>query len=1281
VISYDREQSYGQGSQKKTLEENFGFHKKQLLNMQYLMDLECQKENYLAPLIEGPSCKACAKQYIARINPDPNIVDNYLTFSGETGTNKMTVKKSGVVAICYCARVSDLGECLNPSYWLYAGRMTIRGPRGGQEWVFPTHVIVKMKVFGWGLDGSDKLRIIPATASCADASGGQTNNPQGFTKFKVGCPAVGLDCKKATTNQQIKLNALSSTSTGVVISSVVAQPTHSTLTFSSPITEHLALDDVITMDIQTIKVADNLLAAMTAAQKYDAFRLAGEYQFVDDAAKNYIIGHRLDSEPDDSGTGIDQNKMRIPVGWPSDPGFKMKENRGSWTRRNTVETKEEIKGIEQQAQLKACWGADDDGTVKFYAQAGVVTFENPPAMRAAKVNLSAKENGKTAPIIISFTTGPERSTYASARGRMLLVLRFVDVQNKLVPKYTGDIKPSGGVPEPLSHEYEVPPAARKQTVCGHLFAELWSNDGEGFPVPRGCFYGKKYKDHADEDNPSPKWWREFMISFDTRNGLKHKCHKGGLETNCEYQIVMNAQASQVVQDDQLVDIYAMCENDTGCDQPYTVFEKGSGTASLSTVNGALETDPVFAEDGFVIQRGTLIAEEELLNLSEFRILQVRIKGGSDRRSIKAGALLRVFLWPLLQWDIGSADCTAECRPYHELGAKCTGQVGCSPQEVVAGSSRKNVIRLRLPVDMESEINGIVTHTIKVTGLTLPTGGFFPNRVGVELTKADNTAPNFITSTGYLWKLPEKGQTTGRLVVMDQTGYGPSPFQEDQGNTLYVRVSFGATLWNNGHQLDAATLSIQVPDGYSCSVPDSGAAGADLNIFAVDDDVDGYPDNNRGTLGIGDDGKWTPGQVCLYTLQTNNAIYAGQVVYVKTTVNNPKTAMQKLDPKNLWKVKLRGIGILESAQTPYDMGDEEFITLEEEKKLGSQYWAGNVAVLSSLKDDNLQPATDFTRSCCGATFDLRRTQQYVNVFFKTAQDAGREGYIMLDAPPLFNFGQSCNCGDLANSYYAFTGDAMPRTMRLKEMGACVGSRYPATSAEYNRARIQVKGKIVKDTYYGFKIFVTHPTSYDTSQHNTWRLWTQDKNGYGLDGSRTTVKFNVGQAASETNFYHKSYGMADSPASQVQIQVINSQPKSITTATTGVIVYPIEVAEDVDTSLRITAPHGFVWENNDATFEKTTNSSDGEWQWLPTVTNQNQLTWNSVTLKKGKKYGFVSQVTVPNKSPTASSNSFFIEFGYKESTIEKRFMAAVIPAHPVKSLINCAVSYMTNREGYP
>ena len=138
-----------------------------------------------------------------------------------------------------------------------------------------------------------------------------------------------------------------------------------------------------------------------------------------------------------------------------------------------------------------------------------------------------------------------------------------------------------------------------------------------------------------------------------------------------------------------------------------------------------------------------------------------------------------------------------------------------------GSGRNNVIKLKLPADMHS-ITASTQHTVKVTGLTRPVAGFFPTRIGAQVTRPDDSRPSYTTSSGHLlMKQADQGTTTGRLVLSDRTGYGPKPFATDTNNILYLRLSFGATLWNNG-QKDAAQIQITLPDGYSCKVPDGGA---------------------------------------------------------------------------------------------------------------------------------------------------------------------------------------------------------------------------------------------------------------------------------------------------------------------------------------------------------------------------------------------------------------------------------------------------------------------------
>jgi len=115
-----------------------------------------------------------------------DTISQYFSFSGENQDQKMTMNLAGVVAICYCAMVNAQNECDDPSFWVFTGRTTVQGPQSGQQWIFPTQIVVGLSVLGWGLSGDDRLRIIPAGSTCQD----NTNNPTGDVTFRLGCPSI-----------------------------------------------------------------------------------------------------------------------------------------------------------------------------------------------------------------------------------------------------------------------------------------------------------------------------------------------------------------------------------------------------------------------------------------------------------------------------------------------------------------------------------------------------------------------------------------------------------------------------------------------------------------------------------------------------------------------------------------------------------------------------------------------------------------------------------------------------------------------------------------------------------------------------------------------------------------------------------------------------------------------------------------------------------------------------------------------------------------------------------
>lgn len=1291
IMSFDRLAIAGTD----TIETMYQYHIAQPATFRGRMDFECQRELYNPDLLIGPESRQAAKTYIAQVGPTDTTVDTYLTYSGAAKDQLIQIEVAGIIAVCYCAMLNDQDECESTSYWLFAGLTTIKGPTQGQTWTLPIGIVTRLRVTGWGLSNDDRLRIVEASTDpkkCVENS----NNPAGDTSFKVGCPAAENDCRDATTSENIVVTTQTAVSTGIFITSVVVSSSQTVLQFSDDVTGVLEVGDQITIDYDRLRIGAAVTepAAMTLQEKVEAYKLSGTYEYQDDTDSHFIVPHKLSAV--ESGGVIDPTRMAIPVGWVIDPVFAFQDSQGYWMQRNKMKTEVELRGGAAAENLHVCWGVvGGGGAVTYYEKAGSLTFEDPydRPMPSAMVSITTKQEGAVAPVVISFVTDSTRSEYASVwrlRGKTKLMLRFLDASDasgSLVPRLAEDFIPTQQTEttiiaqeEPGRFQDSEEQVTPLQHVCGKMFLELWANDQEtGFPMPEGCTFTQKYRDMPNGDNPN--FYREFEIHFPGGSGIK---------AGVEYMLVLNAEVKGITVNEHLVDIYTMCAGEEGCDIPYQVFEKGQVISLSETVPQATGTDPTFATNGFVIQGGEVSAAgpgpDEVLNLAQRNILQVRLKGGNGWQSIEASALIRIYLWPLTMWDIGPGACSAECIPYHINGGICQADgVGCDPEEVVVGSLKYNVIKITLPSDMNS-ITEDMMHTIKISGLTLPVDGYFPLRVGVQLTKPDDTAPIYTTSTNFLMKDPELGQTFGQLVLSDDpTGYGPKPFAGDTENTLYFRLRFGATLWNNG-QASAATVQVALPDLYTCSVPgnpgERGIPEEGMSIFQITDDTTQYYKFPRAYLSDDSaDGTWTysPGdRICTYDLMMHMRIYAGQIVYVKVTADNPQNPKPKVPQvDNEWTVTIGSMGASMVAGVPYMMPEELFsITADE-----AEYFSFNAAVLSRLTEEVIQPMS-FINSCCGIHPTSTVSRLYLHVFFKTVQSAGHGGFVVLDAPTNFDFHATCEPNNLEEVYYAYIGmDPAPRLKKLTNMGACVGiMRYP--SEKYNRARFLVGGFIDADQYYGFRIYVTHPSFYDVAQHDNWFIWTQDPNGYFVEGSYSTVKFNPTQLSTQTLFYHRSYGMYEDDASAVVVSMGSYQAGADTTCYIDMISVDVDTA---DVQIRVTAPEGYVF--SDAVdqgafpaFVVTTNHSTTDWPSAPVKVTPNSIIFQNLLLNAGHSYGFGAQITTPAYDPVVSSNVWFIEFGFMNDLLPSRTRAAAIPAQPLRAVKDAFVGYNTNLMGY-
>jgi hypothetical protein len=351
LLSYNRETPYFVGPKAATLEQYLGLDVEMPADFEDRLHGACRNERYSPNLLMS---KANAKNYMARVAASDDAVDRYMTFDGGEYPRTMTINQAGVVAICYCAVTDANGDCNDRAHWIYAGRITIRGPWGTQTWVFATQRDSGFPpVHGSGLGEHDRLRIVSARSDCTDNS----NNPAGVTSFRTNCPSPdGTGCEKASRDSHLKVAATTSTSSGNSIIAVVLSKTKTTLVFSSSIAGVLKHGDIISMDHSRIIVNGNAQSSMTPGEKYDSQWLAGLFEFQDDVSKTYLVGHRLSSIVVNG--VVDLQRMTIPVGWASgqEPAFAFSNGEGHWARRDMVAVDEQVKSDSEAKKLKAVLG-------------------------------------------------------------------------------------------------------------------------------------------------------------------------------------------------------------------------------------------------------------------------------------------------------------------------------------------------------------------------------------------------------------------------------------------------------------------------------------------------------------------------------------------------------------------------------------------------------------------------------------------------------------------------------------------------------------------------------------------------------------------------------------------------------------------------------------------------------------------------------------------------------------------------------------------------------------
>ncbi|CAE8707368.1 unnamed protein product [Polarella glacialis] len=744
-----------------------------------------------------------------------------------------------------------------------------------------------------------------------------------------------------------------------------------------------------------------------------------------------------------------------------------------------------------------------------------------------------------------------------------------------------------------------------------------------------------------------------------------------------------------------LDLWSMDDMDT---RPFGVVEVSeapiAATAAIQRLAGSQrwhETDGLMIVDS----SGSTSSEDGVLQLQpEAPLLEIRLRSAFGA-AIKAGALVRLFLWPLTQWSLPEESCVAECVPQSPL-MSCAAPA-CSAFPVVTSPFRggRNVVHLTLPEEMEP-ITDEVMHTLRLSGsyFPLPPGGFLPSRWAAELRPRSGGEAEAQPQADYavsVGRLPYATVTVaGGLLSQDGVSL---PFAGQADNILYLRFSLGSFLHAGSSGL--AAIKFTLPAGYLCK--GAGAAPSDLATLQAAAGPTAGP-QARGELSAG---SWNTfsGRECNFTLAPNAVVYGGSSIVVRFLVDNPGTPLSAQDTSNRWGVTVVGPGdSLAALRLP--------LVLLEGLHSDLLLFPPAVAVLGRVSLTSLTPSN----------FWWAAPRNLVRVFFRTQQSSGENsGRIQLSVPEWggFTFQAFCSIMDLPSQYYrpvqglygqAATGvlqETPPTVVKLLP-GARICRGITVSTAVGSRpsvAEISMTGPLQAATAYAFIIEVIPLGSAFVAQPGTgFHLSTlaQMPSVGGAAGlplvsslllDRTEEPIPLIEATASDLW--PSFGVYSDQAEGPPVLsalIANLLPYALTSAASAVAVL-LRLPAGVDigaprwstVSWRVMAPTTYVWSFPVGRLFYRQLDVPGTTADLPVIRLPlaprieplNRLDFNGLDKdplgwQVGETYGFRAGIQVPAETVRHAVNEWVVEWGFDRADLAGRALAAVAPGQEVRTL---------------
>lgn len=909
----------------------------------------------------------CANQTFC--TPRATKTGEELILDGGNPDHRITVMRGAIVAVCYCeAWTTDPDACQIREQWMLVGKFAVSGPVGTQEWTLDRGMIQSFEIKGFNLKDRNVVRILESGYGC-DSDG----YPHVAT-FVKWCSAAneGRCVLHGDSNNDTHVFDIpgslwrwNSTDPPAYIAAMSPALDSRGGTFLDfPFVPLIKLEDRIHIEPDSIiPKADHWVRQRDLARIIKGQEIGHEALELSNADRRVRIGTQIDPYPE----------LEI-----------VPPEQGKWYRSNTLKIPD-IKGTKEISQLAVCWG---DSAGDYYAWAGYINFVNPNYLDSLTLGLTTTAVGRTAPIVITFKTGdnpqylaPIHSmqlrltftntttlapAYSTANPELLSNMKYADQTHEASQSVCGRLflelysDYEFGFPVPKGCYVDMNRYGSKGRIQAiyMLFEPLNGlRQLTTYHIVMNAKLGAIVETMADYSK-----FEEGLIELATLDDIKIK-PEGIVDVGW-------ANPDKTMQQGASHDIWSR-------DQRW--YQGGIGGISLlHFVEGELfQNHP--SDDVHVLDVWTL------RNASKNFGLGFLIRG-EDTGKIIAQSVLRIYMYPLTVWAFNyrgrcsanlvgtngsrppslDAECKVECAmskcedfipplyrkwldsrgrdcTYYEEPGKClidgesyTPAHGYSAKFsccVCDGGVRANanIVKIKLPSVMEPAYSWQKMSIVRFwDAFPVPRRGFFPMRLGSQISTPDDNLPDYTVVTGHyiMSSRPEVTSPVSSLIGIDGWGNNRQFSADLNWNDIYLRLQLPLTLrgadgTNQGEFKSTASMEIVLPEGYECKKVDSAyPPGEGPNQLAMPW-LPSQPPQGSGILPasserpggnlsapsvVSPSGDWVfVDNKCIFHFSPHMTLWERQRIFLYIWAKNPVKPMPKNDPSNTWKVILKSSG--------------------------------------------------------------------------------------------------------------------------------------------------------------------------------------------------------------------------------------------------------------------------------------------------------------------------------------------------------------------------------------